>query len=190
MSTRNNSPPRRRAIDLFADKSPDQYQEPCGECLVLRFRELTAFLLFRGFSREDAIEAVQRTCVKAIQTLNTYGPAHFANHRAWLTRVLINTAAAVRKERLRCCADDLAETIAPPADEIERCDDACAVRRAVHTLPEQLRQVVTLHYFDGLTYEEVAAELKITIARVKHRLARARQELRDALLARGFQAEQ
>ena len=44
--------------------------------------------------------------------------------------------------------------------------EAQAVREAVKELPEQLREVITRHYFDGQTLTEIAAEAGLSVTRV------------------------
>ena len=55
------------------------------------------------------------------------------------------------------------------------------VRRAVAELPLAFREVVTLHYFEGLDIADIAKILKVPIGTVKSRLARAREQLRRKL---------
>ena len=53
-----------------------------------------------------------------------------------------------------------------------------ALRSALHMLGRSYREVVILRDVEGLSYEEVAATLEISIGTVKSRLSRGRQELR------------
>jgi len=70
-----------------------------------------------------------------------------------------------------------------PAEEILRDEQAEAIRRAVNGLPEQVRQVVILIYFQGLKYREAAQILGIPVGTVKSRLHGAIQTLGDVLAA-------
>ena len=189
MAPRNNPPHRRRAQDFLPGRTPDHYDGPCTECLILWSRHLTGYLLARGYSRDDAIDVVQSTIASAIEALSRPEPADLRNHRAWLWGVLRITAAAALREKLKYGPAAADVHAAPPSDEADRRDTVRAVRAAVDKLYEPSREVLNLH-LDGLTYGEVAARLGITPAAVKHRLARARQELGDQLLASGFQADE
>jgi RNA polymerase sigma-70 factor (ECF subfamily) len=53
------------------------------------------------------------------------------------------------------------------------------VRKAVDQLPEFLRQVVLLAYFQGLPYRDVAQALGIPVGTVKSRLHAAIQRLHE-----------
>jgi RNA polymerase sigma-70 factor (ECF subfamily) len=55
------------------------------------------------------------------------------------------------------------------------------VRQAVERLPASGREVILLHYFSGLSYEQIAQTLSITPQSVHGRLQRARRLLADEL---------
>jgi RNA polymerase sigma-70 factor (ECF subfamily) len=57
------------------------------------------------------------------------------------------------------------------------------VRAAVDRLPEFLRQVVILAYYQGLKYREVADILRIPVGTVKSRLHAALQKLQESWAA-------
>ena len=56
-----------------------------------------------------------------------------------------------------------------------------AVLRKVRNLPKPFREALMLHYFDGLSYEEVAEVLGVSVGTVKSRLNRARKILAQEL---------
>src|SRR5207244_12372982 len=56
-----------------------------------------------------------------------------------------------------------------------------ALRAALQKLGEAYRETVILREREGITYEEIAATLRINVGTVKSRLARGRQELRRRL---------
>jgi RNA polymerase sigma-70 factor (ECF subfamily) len=53
--------------------------------------------------------------------------------------------------------------------------------RAVDELPEPLREVLLIYYYDNVTYSEMATMLGISAATVNSRLTKARATLRDRL---------
>jgi RNA polymerase sigma-70 factor (ECF subfamily) len=60
---------------------------------------------------------------------------------------------------------------------------AASMRAMVAELPEPYRQALVLTEFEGLTQAEMAARLGISLAGAKSRVQRARQKIKDDLLA-------
>jgi RNA polymerase sigma-70 factor, ECF subfamily len=65
-------------------------------------------------------------------------------------------------------------------------DRATLVRQSVGRLPEKAREVVVLHYFSGLTYEQIAALLRTSPQAVHGRLLRARRNMAEDLRRNGL----
>jgi RNA polymerase sigma factor (sigma-70 family) len=56
-----------------------------------------------------------------------------------------------------------------------------ALNRAIHQLPDDLREAFELKFYDGLQHEEIADLLKISLSLAKVRVFRAKQQLRQLL---------
>jgi len=67
-----------------------------------------------------------------------------------------------------------------PVDRVSTDEAREVVRQSVDALPDFLRQVVNLAYFQGLPYRDVAEVLGIPVGTVKSRLHTALQRLHDA----------
>jgi len=65
--------------------------------------------------------------------------------------------------------------------ELERRERAAAVRRAVAGLSARYREVVVLHYLEGMEIGEVGRTLGVSANAVAVRLHRARGMLRETL---------
>lgn len=111
--------------------------------------------------------------------------------RAWLYRIAANTVNRwVRRERKRI-ARSLAELEATEsADRAARVPgsrhdnsrgDGEYARLALLALPPKYQAVLTLHYLEGLSLDEVAAALGCRLGTVKSRLSRGRDALRERL---------
>ncbi len=68
-----------------------------------------------------------------------------------------------------------------PVDHFESSEQGEFVRRAIDDLPEALRRVVLLVYYQGLKYREAADVLAIPVGTVKSRLHAAINRLNEAL---------
>jgi RNA polymerase sigma-70 factor, ECF subfamily len=76
---------------------------------------------------------------------------------------------------------DLLETRGPgPAEQIQGEERRDLVRSSVDRLPDFLRQVVVLAYYQGLKYREIADILEIPVGTVKSRLHAALIKLQEA----------
>jgi len=73
-----------------------------------------------------------------------------------------------------------------PAEEAEWVERRDHVRQAVDDLPQTVRQVVLLVYFQGLKYREAAEALDIPVGTVKSRLHAAVGRLNEALTRINF----
>lgn len=68
-----------------------------------------------------------------------------------------------------------------PEEEALSGDEARAVRRVLHSLPETQRSMVDLAYFEGLTHSEIARRTGLPLGTVKTRLRAALFTLREAI---------
>jgi len=103
---------------------------------------------------------------------------------AWLRSILHNLYLdEIRRGRGRGIGVDFTEMdndlalSAPPNDRALATD----LRRAMAALSEDHRQILLLVGLEGLSYREIAAELRLPLGTVMSRLARARERLRDAM---------
>jgi RNA polymerase sigma-70 factor (ECF subfamily) len=105
----------------------------------------------------------------------------------WLYTITHNIAYSyLRKKRLRTRPLDMvSEKPWPPSEEpAARHEAAVAAERlwrAVNALPDREREVMRLHFHDGLTYGEVAERMGISLRDVMYHKSRAMVLLREIL---------
>ena len=68
-----------------------------------------------------------------------------------------------------------------PAECFDFQTEAVIVREATALLPEPLREIIVLRYFEDLSLREIAALLKVPLTTVKFRLHFAKRKLRAKL---------
>ena len=137
---------------------------------------------------EDARDVVQETYLRAWKGLDGFrGDAQFST---WLYRITANTAYTTVRRRRRHRADALDAMVeepvetrieAQPEDAAEQSALLAELSVAVEQLPPKLRVLVVLKDVYGLSHEEIADELGISVAAAKVRLHRGRRRLRDLL---------
>ena len=160
--------------------------------IVHRWERRIFALAFGMLGREeDARDATQETFLAAFRNLRGFrGDAKVSS---WLHRIAVNQCitrqrrSKVRKEdALEDEAERHASRFATPqelspawvAEGRESCD---AVRRAVNSLPLELRQVVVMKEFEELTFREIADALDVPLSTVKSRLYTALRQLQMRL---------
>jgi RNA polymerase sigma-70 factor (ECF subfamily) len=103
-------------------------------------------------------------------------------------RVLDELRARDRKPQAVVTLDDLPplEVVDAPPERVEAID---AVWRAVAQLNPDLKMALLLRDVVGLPYTEIADSLEITLATVKWRIFKAREEVQLALEREGIEVE-
>jgi RNA polymerase sigma-70 factor (ECF subfamily) len=100
-------------------------------------------------------------------------------------RVLDELRASERRPRLTVALDDI-----PPLEVVdapfERAEAVDAVWRSVRELNVDLKMALLLRDVVGLSYTEIADSLEITLATVKWRIYKAREEVQLALAREGI----
>ena len=135
-------------------------------------------------SERDAPDVVQEVWLQAFARLRQLREP--AALRAWLYQI---TRAAAAGRTRRDVARELRETRAvleepPPRDEPEDQlwleQDAAVLHRALDTLSLQHREVLTLHFLEELSLEEIAEIVHAPVGTVKSRLFHAKRRVREA----------
>src|SRR5438552_14775121 len=100
-------------------------------------------------------------------------------------RVLDELRAIERRPRTLVALDEMPqlEILDPPAERVEAID---AVWRAVDDLNVDLKLALLLRDVVGLSYNEIADSLEVTLATVKWRIFKAREEVQLALAREGI----
>jgi RNA polymerase sigma-70 factor (ECF subfamily) len=168
------------------------------EELVDRYEDKIFRLAFRFVRNEtEAKEIVQDTFLLVWRKLDTFkGDSQFGS---WLYRVATNTALMrLRAQRrhpeisteelpvdyldnygqLPAAGENWAKR---PDDELQSDELRPRIQKAVDELPDIYRTVFLIRDVEGLSTEETAEVLEISIPTVKTRLHRARLALRDAI---------
>jgi len=124
-------------------------------------------------SEADALDAVDEAVYKALIGLKQLRQPEF--FETWLTSILINECRKELRRRKKFSPDGegvLPDTAGPDAY------DVFPLKEAIRRLPEELRTVIILRFFTGLSQAETAQVLKVPQGTVATRQRRALQLLR------------
>jgi RNA polymerase sigma-70 factor (ECF subfamily) len=137
---------------------------------------------------DDADDAAQDTFVKAFQGLINFSPT--SSFYTWLYRIAVNTCLDhKRKFSFRSLffssgnenhLDAFPSHDPSPETTYADRQSMQALWVALNRLSKKLRAVIVLKELEGLSYEEIAEVLDVSVGTVKSRISRAREELTKA----------
>lgn len=137
-------------------------------------------------NRTEAEDVAQEILIKLWNKRDQL--AEINNIEAWSIRLTKNLAIDKMRSKHRR-TDEIKEGFDRVSDDVapdraaENSDAITRVRRLMEELPEKQKSVMHLRDIEGLTYQEVADALEMPLNQVKVYLYRARQRVREALLA-------
>ena len=165
-----------------------------GELVKRYDRNVFRIALHITQNREDAEDVVQDAFLKAYQNLGQFqGQSKFYT---WLVRIAVNEALMRlrrrRPERMVSLDEDvkteedsmpreIADWSPNPEQQYTQGELKDILSRTIQGLPASFRTVFVLRDVEGLSTEETAEALGLSIPAVKSRLLRARLQLRERL---------
>lgn len=134
---------------------------------------------------ETAKDIVQNTFVKCYQHLDTFrGDAQI---KTWLYRITINESKDMLKSwhfkmvKVKSFFKESASKQQSAEQEVMRIFENEQLKHDLWKLPPMYREIVYLHYFDGLSMQEIAELLEVSLNTAKTRLRRGKQQLAQVL---------
>ena len=135
-----------------------------------------------------AQDAVQETFIRAYRHLNDYRGE--SSEKTWLTTIAMNVSRDMLRTawfRHQSRSTDI-DTLPEQPAVFEFPDNT--VLTEVMRLPAKYREVILLRYYEGLKLKEVASALGLSDGRVRSRLNKANELLRDRLKEWYYNEEQ
>ncbi|MCB0758001.1 MAG: sigma-70 family RNA polymerase sigma factor [Flavobacteriales bacterium] len=152
--------------------------------LVQRYQHMVYTVCMRVLrNAEDAEEASQDAFVKAFRNLSGFtGGSKFST---WLYTIAYRSAISRARQR-RTNTDPLDELVhqpvaAAPRDGLHRTDVRHYLNQALEKLTPEESTILSLHYLDELSVEEIVTITGLSASNVKVRLFRSRKRLEAAL---------
>ncbi|HMC10738.1 MAG TPA: sigma-70 family RNA polymerase sigma factor [Pirellulaceae bacterium] len=166
--------------------------------LVLRYQNrLLTILEHLVGSREQAEDLAQDVFVRVFKARQRYEPE--AKFSTWLFTIANNVASNALRSRSRrrevgvpegngadsapLSLDQLAKAASGfmPTRALDRAEQAEMVRSAVAALNERQRMALLLAKFEGMSYQDIAQSMGLSVQAIKSLLSRARVNLKESL---------
>ena len=168
----------------------ERYREGDEEAfreLVNRYRNSLYAFLKHFLNQADLVEDVfQETFLQLFTSQESFDPSRPL--RPWLFTIAANKAKDALRKSQRTSAvpigtmtddedmsfeevlNDLTSDTAVPYDEVARNETAEQVGDVIANMPEKLREILVLAYFNRFSYKQMASILSIPMGTVKSRL--------------------
>jgi RNA polymerase sigma-70 factor (ECF subfamily) len=178
-----NDLPEKTIIEAICDGDHDQYRH-----LVDRYhRGLIQHLENLTKDQDIAEDIAQDAFIRAFQKIRLYNDSYAFS--TWLYKIADNIAMRqLKKLRPMTNINDIEETLPDTAkslpDQVNRLYNQESVRNSISTLAPNFQKVVTMYYWDELSYEEIAIIMDRPTGTIRTWLHRAKEELRKELYGR------
>lgn len=139
-------------------------------------------------SQEDSVEILNDGFLKIFREIHHYHPSYtdvVSSFKGWLRKIMVYTAIdhfrKYNKHRMTTDLDNVVYQV-PAVDEnaIEKLSHE-EIIRAIQDLTPGYRTVFNLFVIDGLSHDEIAQQLAISVGTSKSNLSKARRQLQKIL---------
>lgn len=155
--------------------------------IINRYKNNLYAFLRQFLNRQDLVEDVfQETFIQLFTSRDSFDPSRPL--RPWLFTIAANKAKDALRKQQRTAAIPIGTIAEPqemsfedvlnvlssdstaPYDKLQEDETAVSVREIISNMPENLREILILAYFNKFSYKQMAQILSIPIGTVKSRL--------------------
>jgi len=194
--------PDQKLVEACQGSSGQDFEEAYRQLFALyQDRVYTICLRVTGNS-EDALDAAQETMVTLSRRIGEF--AFRSRFSSWVYRIAVNAAIDSRRRRLDAPRGSIRTTFgggegerqleqataqprhADPVGEASRQESRALLQDALARINPKVSSLLVLRYVEGLSYDQIAETLDISLGTVKSRLNRAHATLREFLHHQGL----
>lgn len=166
------------------------------EELILKHEKIVYNLALRMMNHsEDARDISQEVFLKAYRSLSNFDER--SAFSTWLYRITHNTCIDEMRKRKGKQSFSLEEELEneegsmqrqiadegdTPEESLLRAEQRNEILQALDNLSEEHKAAIVLRDVKGLSYEEIAEILEVTLGTVKSRISRGRNQLKNEIL--------
>jgi RNA polymerase sigma-70 factor, ECF subfamily len=177
-------------FDQFLIKKAQKGDMQSLEKILFKY-EKYVFNIALGFFKNtyDASDAAQEAMIKIYKKLSTY--EFNSTLKTWIFRITVNTCKDQQKKKHELLGFDETSVAmsqidpATPETKLMAKNQNEHVIHAINALDNDHKNVLILRELNDQTYDQIATTLGISIGTVKSRISRARNKVRDILIADG-----
>ena len=164
--------------------------------IVQRYQKPVMHFCYRMIgSRPDAEDVAQETFIRLYKALGRLRPDHpFTTALFTIARnATLNHLRGRGRHQRRMAAlkqeqKGLDSTLNQPDRKAQAQDITAALEKALAALPPEYKEALVLREYQGFDYQHIATILACPVGTVRSRIARAREQIRQQLLAYGESA--
>lgn len=191
------SPIRRREGDCMRDKhtlslvkkSIKQNQKAFSELCNLKAREVLFLCVHAMGNQHDGEDAAQEVFIRMQKNITRLRAPEAFN--VWLNRLIYTTCLNIKRDSMKhqdALQQQLPETFLAEDDELfvpqeylEDKENRLALAGMIAALPQNYRTCVLMHYYQNLSYAQIAEVLDVSTDAVNNNMRMARKYLRQEL---------
>lgn len=162
-------------------KGPDSNREERLTCMVEQYQSSLLILCYAYLhERQLAEDAVQETFLKAYKALDTFRGE--CSEKTWLTTIAVNVCRSVRRSAWMVRVNHTVTPEDMPMAVWDNYDqEAADLAGAIQRLPDKLKEVILLYYYQEMTMTEIAQIVGVSPSMVSRRIKKAHAKLHGVL---------
>lgn len=181
-----DSPAAAKGLDDSYQPVPDVRDDPAYFARLYNqyATDVLRVCYFYLSDREKAEDVCQDVFVRLMTTHPLLQPGR---EKSWLLKVALNRCRDLWRGAWlkRVILGGPTFELIPAPDEFSRRDDQQAMMAAINQLPATFKEVILLHYYQGMNIAEIAQMLELPEGTISSRLSRGRKKLESILLKGG-----
>lgn len=153
------------------------------EELVRRYQgKLLSFVAYMVWDAASAQDVVQESFIAVYKTIDRIDTKR--KFSSYLFSIARNHAISFVRSRKPHIPLEVAESVTSinrPDKIVEEAEEKRRIEEALERIDRKYKQVITLYYFDDLSYEEISKRLRLPVNTIRTHLRRAKAVLRKEL---------